>query len=84
MLTECDMSSESEEDPSVALDSPKLRDLLKNVASGKIQLPDFQREWKWDDERIRALIATVTLNYPLGANRESSLPCVPRVLWCCR
>jgi hypothetical protein len=50
----------------VALDSPKLRDLLKHVALGKIQLPDFQREWKWDDERIKALIATVTLNYPLG------------------
>ena len=50
----------------MALDSPKLRDLLKNVAVGKIQLPDFQREWKWDDERIRALIATVTLDYPLG------------------
>jgi uncharacterized protein with ParB-like and HNH nuclease domain len=42
----------------VALDSPKLRDLLKHVALGKIQLPDFQREWKWDDERIKALIAT--------------------------
>lgn len=60
------MSSESEEELLVALDSPKLRDLLKNVAAGKIQLPDFQREWKWDDERIRALIATVTQNYPLG------------------
>ncbi|MEU4446503.1 DUF262 domain-containing protein [Actinosynnema sp. NPDC050801] len=50
----------------MALDSPKLRELLKNVAAAKIQLPDFQREWKWDDERIRALIATVTLDYPLG------------------
>jgi len=50
----------------VALDSPKLKDVLKDVASGVLQLPDFQREWKWDDERIRALIATVTLDYPLG------------------
>lgn len=50
----------------MALDSVKLRELLKHVAAGKIQLPDFQREWKWDDERIRALIATVTLDYPLG------------------
>jgi hypothetical protein len=60
------MSPESEEEPFVALDSPKLRDLLKSVAAGKIQLPDFQREWKWDDERIKALISTVTLDYPLG------------------
>src|SRR5436305_8828198 len=50
----------------VALDSPKLQEVLDGVAGGKIQLPDFQREWKWDDDRIRALLATVTLDYPLG------------------
>lgn len=50
----------------MALDSPKLKEVLKDVASGGLQLPDFQRDWKWDDERIRALIATVTLDYPLG------------------
>ncbi|AXE80187.1 DUF262 domain-containing protein [Streptomyces sp. NPDC056930] len=50
----------------MALDNPDLKDVLKDVASGALQLPDFQREWKWDDERIRALIATVTLKYPLG------------------
>ncbi|GHJ36010.1 DUF262 domain-containing protein [Streptomyces sp. TS71-3] len=50
----------------MALDSLKLSDALADVASGALQLPDFQREWKWDDERIRALIATVTLDYPLG------------------
>ncbi len=50
----------------VAVDTLKLSDALGDVASGALQLPDFQREWKWDDERIRALIATVTLDYPLG------------------
>lgn len=50
----------------MALDSLNLGAVLKDVASGALQLPDFQREWKWDDERIRALIATVTLDYPLG------------------
>ncbi|MEW1721853.1 DUF262 domain-containing protein [Streptomyces sp. NPDC093109] len=50
----------------MALDSLKLSDVLKDVASGVLQLPDFQRNWKWDDERIRALVATVTLDYPLG------------------
>ncbi|MFJ6769397.1 DUF262 domain-containing protein [Kitasatospora sp. NPDC091257] len=50
----------------MALDSPKLKDVLGDVASGTLQLPDFQREWKWDDDRIRAIIATVTLDYPLG------------------
>ncbi|WP_446222767.1 GmrSD restriction endonuclease domain-containing protein [Nocardia sp. IBHARD005] len=50
----------------MALDSPKLQDVLKQIHSGVMQLPEFQRNWKWDDQRIRELIATVTLNYPLG------------------
>ncbi|MET7761206.1 DUF262 domain-containing protein [Streptomyces sp. NPDC005393] len=48
------------------LDSANLKTLLGDVASGRLQLPDFQRDWKWDDDRIRAIIATVTLDYPLG------------------
>ncbi|HXL93268.1 MAG TPA: DUF262 domain-containing protein [Streptosporangiaceae bacterium] len=43
-----------------------LRELLDHIYSGQIQLPDFQRSWKWDDERIVSLLATVTLGYPLG------------------
>ncbi|MFC9895369.1 DUF262 domain-containing protein [Nocardia sp. NPDC127579] len=48
------------------LDNPFLGTLLEDVGTGRIQLPNFQREWKWDDERIKGLIATVTQNYPLG------------------
>ena len=43
-----------------------LSELLDDIHVGKIQLPDFQRPWKWDDERIISLLATVTLGYPLG------------------
>lgn len=43
-----------------------LADLLGAVASGKLQLPDFQRDWKWDDDRIASLLATVSLGYPIG------------------
>lgn len=50
----------------VSLDNPLLKKLLHDVGTGALQLPDFQREWKWGDERIKALIATVTLDYPLG------------------
>lgn len=53
-------------DQVVALDSPKLQKVLEDIESGVMQLPDFQRDWKWDDQRIRELIATVTLDYPLG------------------
>lgn len=43
-----------------------LSELIENVRAGKIQLPDFQRPWVWDDERIAALLATVARGYPLG------------------
>lgn len=43
-----------------------LRTLLERVGDGKIQLPDFQREWKWEDDRIRSLLASITLDYPIG------------------
>lgn len=42
-------------------------EILKNIDSGVNQLPDFQRGWVWDDERIRALIASITNSYPVGA-----------------
>lgn len=44
-----------------------LTELMKAVDEGKIQLPDFQRGWVWDDYRIRALAASITNNYPVGA-----------------
>jgi len=43
-----------------------LGELLRDVRYGKVQLPDFQREWKWDDDRIRSLLATITRGYPIG------------------
>ena len=44
-----------------------ITDLLKAVDEGKAQLPDFQRSWVWEDERIVALIASIVHNYPVGA-----------------
>ncbi len=44
-----------------------LKDLLKDCEDGKIQLPDFQRSWVWDDERIRSLIASISQAFPIGA-----------------
>jgi hypothetical protein len=45
---------------------PNLSKLLETVADGKLQLPDFQREWKWEDPRIASLLASVSLGYPVG------------------
>jgi len=44
----------------------ELSDYLKWATSGKIQLPDFQRGYKWDDERIRQLLVTILRGHPLG------------------
>ncbi len=46
---------------------PLLIELLKDIADASAQLPDFQRGWVWDDDHIRALIASVTRSYPIGA-----------------
>lgn len=44
----------------------ELNDYLKWTTSGKIQLPDFQRGYKWEDERIRQLLVTILRGHPLG------------------
>ena len=44
-----------------------LSQLLNEVESGKIQLPEFQRDWTWDDKRIRGIIASLSQGYPMGA-----------------
>jgi hypothetical protein len=43
-----------------------LSNYLDWTTSGKIQLPDFQRGYKWDDERIRSLLVTILRGHPLG------------------
>jgi len=37
-----------------------LSSLLGDLKTGKIQLPDFQRGWVWEDERIRSVLASVS------------------------
>jgi hypothetical protein len=48
-------------------DEPSLPDILRDINGGKIQLPDFQRGWVWDDDHIASLIASISLSYPIGA-----------------
>lgn len=44
-----------------------LIDLLRDITTGKIQLPDFQRGWVWDDDHIRDLLVSVARSFPIGA-----------------
>src|ERR1700682_5510550 len=45
----------------------ELGKLLDEVVEGKIQLPDFQRGWVWDDEHIRSLLVSIARSFPIGA-----------------
>lgn len=45
----------------------QITELMKAIDEGKAQLPDFQRGWVWDDGRIKALIASIISNFPVGA-----------------
>jgi uncharacterized protein with ParB-like and HNH nuclease domain len=47
-------------------DTP-MEEILKSIADGTTQLPDFQRGWVWQDSRICALIASISNSYPVGA-----------------
>ena len=44
-----------------------LKDLLGDAHEGRLQLPDFQREYVWGDEDVRSLIASVAKGFPVGA-----------------
>jgi len=44
-----------------------LHELLRNCDRGTLQLPDFQRSWVWDEDRIKSLIASVSRAFPIGA-----------------
>jgi hypothetical protein len=44
-----------------------LGNLLREISDRKIQLPDFQRGWVWDDHHIRSLVTSVSRSFPIGA-----------------
>lgn len=49
------------------IDRPLLSKILIDIEIGRTQLPDFQRDWIWDDYRIRSLLASVSQAFPIGA-----------------
>ena len=44
-----------------------LPEILGDIVKGKIQLPDFQRGWVWDDDHIRSLMVSIARSFPVGA-----------------
>ena len=45
----------------------RLEMILGDIERGKLVLPEFQRDWKWDDARIMKLISSLLANYPAGS-----------------
>jgi hypothetical protein len=52
-----------------SFDSTKteLSKLLDQIMEGKLQLPDFQRGWIWDDDHIRSLLVSIARSFPIGS-----------------
>jgi uncharacterized protein with ParB-like and HNH nuclease domain len=44
-----------------------LKSILDEIIEGKIQLPDFQRGWVWDDDHIRSLMVSIGRSFPIGS-----------------
>src|ERR1051326_3662117 len=45
----------------------ELSRLLDEIVEGKLQLPDFQRGWVWDDRHIRSLLVSIARSFPIGS-----------------
>src|SRR5438445_5784254 len=45
----------------------ELSKLLDQIVEGKLQLPDFQRGWVWDDVHIRSLLVSIARDFPIGS-----------------
>ncbi len=43
-----------------------LPDFLLYIQQGKIQLPDLQRSFCWEDSLVREIIASASLGWPVG------------------
>lgn len=44
-----------------------IEDILSEIDKAKLQLPDFQRSWIWEDARIISLLESVSRGFPIGA-----------------
>jgi len=44
-----------------------LQSLLEDIDSGRLQLPNFQRNWRWPDDHIVSLLESLAEGHPIGA-----------------
>ena len=44
-----------------------LEDVMQKIQRGEIQLPDFQRKWVWNDDKIKSLLESVIRGFPINS-----------------
>jgi hypothetical protein len=47
--------------------TPLLRDLISDISSGEIKVPQFQRKFVWKEEQALKLLDSIASNYPIGS-----------------
>lgn len=47
--------------------TPFLKDLIADINSGQIKVPQFQRKFVWNEEQALKLLDSVASNYPVGS-----------------
>ncbi|MEH6718868.1 MAG: DUF262 domain-containing protein [Aurantimonas endophytica] len=59
-----------------------LKELLGDVHAGKLQLPEFQRDYVWNEGDVRSLLESIAKGFPVGAlltlERGGSIEFKPR------
>lgn len=46
---------------------PPLRSIIAELATGRIQIPEFQRDFEWNDERRLNLLDSIARGIPIGS-----------------
>lgn len=54
---------------SLSVDKEEMRELIKKITSGewRLYLPQFQRDFEWDEDDIRYFIDSIIRNLPVGS-----------------
>lgn len=60
--------------PSINPKNLLLEEVLKQIKTGEMVIPDFQRKFVWDPESVRELLVSVVQNYYIGAMLSISSP----------
>lgn len=59
-----------------------LKELLGNIHDGRLQLPEFQRDYVWNEGDVRSLLESIAKGFPVGAlltlERGGSIEFKPR------